>query len=81
MYLIITEKNICHPGDERSRTHPGHGYPEWFETVSIVSSFTDYKQFEQAIQKLEAETYSRTKYVAYEAKPTSVTKSVSINIS
>ncbi len=34
-YVILTFETFTVPGDERSRTHPGHGYPEHTEhTVS-----------------------------------------------
>lgn len=26
-WAILRNKNIYVPGDERSKTHPGHGYP------------------------------------------------------
>jgi hypothetical protein len=40
-WAILTPGTVFIPGDERSRSHPGHGYPEstentlsyrWFET-------------------------------------------------
>ena len=34
LIIIIKEDIIYHQGDERSKTHPGHGYPEYTENVS-----------------------------------------------
>lgn len=30
-YAALVTKTVTIPGDERSRTHPGHGYPEHTE--------------------------------------------------
>lgn len=32
--IVFDQRHIHHEGDERSRTHPGHGYPEHTETVN-----------------------------------------------
>lgn len=34
--LVFTSETVYTPGDERSRTHPGHGYPESYDTVRSV---------------------------------------------
>lgn len=51
-YAIITtsSRTTTTAGDERSRTHPGHGYPERTET--IVS--TDYQAFDD-VEEWKAE--------------------------
>lgn len=38
-FLLVTEDSIYIPGDERSRTNPGHGYPESTERVNHVRRF------------------------------------------
>ena len=41
MYAVIVERSVYIPGDERSRTNPGHGYPattEYFQN-SLVSLY------------------------------------------
>lgn len=42
-YAVIIKKTTSNwvPGDERSRTNPGHGYPEGFETTTT----TEFKEF------------------------------------
>jgi len=32
-YMILKFESVHIPGDERSRTHPGHGYPAHAESV------------------------------------------------
>lgn len=40
-YLLIATDRIFIPGDERSRTNPGHGYPERYEVVDKNHFFDD----------------------------------------
>jgi len=49
-YAVITYKTIQHwvEGDERSRTHPGHGYPAGYETREEIG----YQAFE-TVEKLQ----------------------------
>lgn len=41
-FAAITTTSVTIPGDERSRTNPGHGYPEHTET------YTKFREFESA---------------------------------
>ncbi len=38
--LVYATTQIHHEGDERSRTHPGHGYPAYTETVDAFEHYT-----------------------------------------
>ena len=38
-YGVIEVRTIYHAGDERSRTNPGHGYPEHTEQAPSFRSF------------------------------------------
>lgn len=38
-WIVITEQTVRIPGDERSRTIPGHGYPEHTEYYKRVECF------------------------------------------
>ena len=40
-YAAIVSRSITIPGDERSRTNPGHGYGEYIETYSDFKEFKD----------------------------------------
>lgn len=77
IYLIIKQKSIHHEGDERSRTHPGHGYPEWTETVQEVTEYTDYSKFCEDVKRLEL---YKEQYKAYSAEPVTVTTTVDVNV-
>lgn len=43
--LVFKTTSVYHEGDERSRTHPGHGYPAYTETIHTIDyiSFADEK--------------------------------------
>lgn len=37
--IIYKSNSVFIPGDERSRTHPGHGYPERYETYESFEHY------------------------------------------
>lgn len=43
-YLLIDSTSVYIPGDERSRTNPGHGYPERTETYPVLKWFDTEKE-------------------------------------
>jgi hypothetical protein len=60
-FAIIKFKSITIPGDERSRTHPGHGYPESTETIVEYIAFpteTDLLMYIERISKYDTTPYS-----------------------
>jgi len=66
-HLAIIEFNtITIPGDERSRTNPGHGYPEHTETTMSYSYWRveDRELWEAEIASKEADRYCRGSYIA-----------------
>ncbi len=40
-YMVLIHGHITVPGDERSRTHPGHGYPEHTVDTVTVKEFAN----------------------------------------
>lgn len=55
-YAILTQGSTYVPGDERSRTNPGHGYPGGTEYHLIYRAFqeADRAEWEAAIAQLLA---------------------------
>lgn len=43
-YLLIDSTSVLIPGDERSRTNPGHGYPEHTVTYPVLKWFDTEKE-------------------------------------
>ncbi len=74
---IILGASVHHEGDERSRTHPGHGYPAYTEHYTTYEPYTDRDEW---IRRIERLTKDRTRFVAVEAKPVSVTTKVEISV-
>ena len=52
--VVYVKTNVHHEGDERSRKCPGHGYPEYTETISSNEHYatTDKKLWEDMIRGL-----------------------------
>lgn len=71
MYLVITKRNIYHDGDERSRTHPGQGYPAHTESVEHIDYCSNTAAVESVIKGLK-----EGEYKLYEATELKVEKSV-----
>jgi hypothetical protein len=50
-WAIIEGTSVTIPGDERSRTAPGHGYPEHSENYITYESFTNKEEFEAELKR------------------------------
>lgn len=70
-FAIVTEVSVTIPGDERSRTHPGHGYPESTETYIKYESFTDRAKWEERIAHYTT-GYGRKEFRAFCVNPVKV---------
>ena len=51
-WAIITERRHYTPGDERSRTHPGHGYPESYEDYINYEAYIDIEEWREQVRYL-----------------------------
>src|SRR5690554_4838790 len=45
-FCVLEFVTVTIPGDERSRTHPGHGYPESREQYSVLHRFDSQEDLE-----------------------------------
>jgi hypothetical protein len=50
-WVILQGMTMTIPGDERSRTCPGHGYPEHSEKYMVYESFTNKEEFEAELKR------------------------------
>ena len=46
-YAALVTERITIPGDERSRTHPGHGYPEYTREVTRLRKFSTPEEMQE----------------------------------
>lgn len=59
-FLILTEGSYTTPGDERSRTHPGHGYPastEYYTEVEVVATI---EELQSRVERMSANRFSKS---------------------
>ena len=78
-WVIIKFSSVYVPGDERSRTNPGHGYPAHSEPTVSYEAYTSLEGWEAAIRKLELS--KREDYFAAEVRPAEVTVDTTVNVS
>ena len=80
VYGVVYTESVAIPGDERSRTHPGHGYPEHTKSYKVFEEFKDKDALIAWIKREEAKSYGKRNYKAYECRPLSVTTSVEVKL-
>ena len=81
-YAIITTESVYHEGDERSRTHPGHGYPAYTSRHEKFNDFgEDRGKWEARIRELANPVHGQPeKFRAIVYEEAEVTTSVSVDI-
>jgi hypothetical protein len=78
-YAVLVTKSITIPGDERSRTHPGHGYPEHTEEYLELVTFEDKQDMEAWVMRSTTGRYKPTfKLIRYEELNYETTVSVKV---
>lgn len=75
-FAVVYADTIYIPGDERSRTNPGHGYPESYETRHVYKPFKDQAELEAWISR-----HRNEQYVVLMSKPLKVDTKVSYSFS
>jgi hypothetical protein len=77
-FAILEFSSINIPGDERSRTHPGHGYPTTTERVVRYLCFTNQAEWEAVIRsRVEA---GNKNFLAIKVNPANLELNVKVNI-
>jgi hypothetical protein len=76
-FAILQTTSVYIPGDERSRTNPGHGYPGGTETHWSIMTFETREEWVKEIQDL---TKDNKIFQAIEASPARVDVDVKISV-
>lgn len=76
-WAIIIQGSVYIPGDERSKTNPGHGYPEYYQEIIEYKAFEDFEEFKFEVARL---TNTSKKFVVIKASPLKITTEISIAI-
>jgi hypothetical protein len=80
-FVILEFDSISIPGDERSRTHPGHGYPAHTETTVKYIVFNSREAWEAEIKSRTTDDsrYRRSNWAPLICRRAAV--SVDVNVS
>jgi hypothetical protein len=80
-WAIVEDVSVYTPGDERSRTHPGHGYPASTEHYFNYIVFMDKKEWEADIrQRMADNSYGRKSFKAMRVTPAKIAIQATIDI-
>lgn len=55
-WAIITTSSFFVPGDERSKSSPGHGYPDHYESAATYSWYTTELDMIEALKKTHGDS-------------------------
>jgi len=76
-FAILYPESTTIPGDERSRTNPGYGYPEHTVRNWSIEVHATREKWEAEIVRLET---NKTKYKAIRAIPAKITTTLTVNV-
>ena len=79
-YAAFINRSRTVPGDERSRTNPGHGYPEHTVTHAEVKEFESLDEMKKWAEKQEVRFGMLPEYRLVEYKELKVKTSVVVEI-
>lgn len=80
-YVILKFSSVHIPGDERSRTNPGHGYPAHDQAYTEYYAYTDRDKWETAIREMTTSKYNNhNKWVAFVANPVQIKTEIVVTI-
>lgn len=81
-WVIVKTNGVYIPGDERSRTNPGHGYPARTENFLSYEVYLTEEKLLEAIEELEKPRYggNRTAYKVLKVTPVKVKTEMKISV-
>ncbi len=80
-FAILYPDSVTIPGDERSRTNPGHGYPQHTVDHWRMEVYATKESWEAEIIRLEKQTgYNKQKFKAIRAIPAKIITEVRVEI-
>lgn len=80
-YAAIVTRSIWIPGDERSRTAPGHGYPEHSERVTDLIEFRDRSEMEAWVGRQHRPPVQPFRLIQYEELEAVSTTTIELRVS
>lgn len=78
-YAILEFSSVYIPGDERSRTNPGHGYPAESRPIVEYIVFKNKEEWETEIQHRMTSPYGNKNFVPIVVKRATISTSVHVH--
>ena len=79
-WAIIKFGQIVIPGDERSRSNPGHGYPEEIKNYVDYIAFTNVDEWSREVEHLSTLAFGDKEFVAMKVTPAIIRTKLTIEI-
>jgi hypothetical protein len=80
-WAIIQGESMYIPGDERSRTNPGHGYPATTKHYVSYKAFLSEEDWNKEVQELAAPKFGSPKpFVAMYVVPATISTKVVVEV-
>ena len=79
-FAMISADSVYIPGDERSRTHPGHGYPAHSVPTINYRWFLVREDWEAAIAKEHSLVFSKKDFLAVAVTPATITSTIQVKV-
>lgn len=80
-FAVLVESSYTVPGDERSRTNPGHGYPEHTEHYTEFINLETADELQKWVEREEKSLHGKRKYKVIQYTELEVKTKVEIQIS
>ena len=77
-WAILKFGSIHVPGDERSRTNPGHGYPAHNEPVVKYEVYLTEEAMLAAVRQIEERPYHTESYTVIKVEPVQIKTEISV---
>ena len=68
-FAILVFSSVSIPGDERSRTNPGHGYPAHDVSTVEYTWTLDRAEWEREVSRRMTSAYDRRSFIPVEVTP------------
>lgn len=79
-WAIVEFVKVFIPGDERSRTNPGHGYPASTETYANYVAYDNEDEWKKEVQTLSNRVFSEKNFVAMKVVPAKITTTINVEV-
>jgi hypothetical protein len=79
-FIVVTEGSVHIPGDKRSETNPGHGYPAHTRTYLEARYFYSEDELKEWIASNEGSLFAKKRYRAFACTPLTIQTRLEIGV-